>query len=437
MIKQTKKYSPSFIITILLVTLYHIYLSVYYNVENQHDTWLHHWYLVRVMLRDFSLISSEYGIFYYLYVSIFSLITYPLFINEIISAKEGLYLTIKLSNIPLVILTIYFLYKTFKIIIKKDYLICLSILLFFSFSPIQRTFLMARPENLMILISVLIFYICFKPNLFSKAKIKYFLIFLFFLMITQKVTGFLFILLISSLFALFSNKSREILKIFSISIFFSLIYFLFHYKITGIPFYETSDVRMFGTDVVGIINTYAEFNILYKIDLIDAWQNPLRDNQWYSMWNILFLDLFGDYWNSGFYKGDPNIIKLYECKKNIARISIINSFLLILILCFVALNNLKSKMIIKSINHNHIIDLSVILFLSGIALFFPAALLRLPVETSSIFKWEYISFFIWPISAISYIYIENNEKNKISKLLLFILTFVTLIGFFQNLPFRC
>ncbi len=436
MIKQTKKFSLNFLITIIFITLYHIYLSAHYDVGDQHDTWLHHWYLVRVMLRDFSLIESEYGIFYYLYVSSFSLFTYPLFINDLVSAKQGLYLTIKLSNLPLVIFTLVYLYKSLKIYIKKDYLICLSLLLFFSFSPIQRTFLMARPENFMLLVSVLIFYFSLKDNLINQSKIKYFLILLFFLMITQKITGLLYIIFISFLFFIFSNKSQQILRILSISIFFSLIYFFLHYKITGIPFYETSDVRMFGTEVVGIINTSAPLSILYKIDIIDAWINPLRDSQWLSMWNILLIDLYGDYWNSGFFKKNFED-KILECKKNIGRVSIINSIVFILVCFFIVIDNIKTKIKIKNINHNYFVDLSFVFFVSGIFLLFPAALLRLPVETSSIFKWEYISFFILPISALGYYFIDKNEKNKFNKFFLTTLVLITLVGFFQNLPIRC
>ncbi len=437
MIKQTKKISLNFFLTSLFIILYHIYLSAHYNVEGQHDTWLHHWYLIRVMLRDFSLIQSEYGIFYYLYVSFFSLFTYPLFIYDLISAKQGLYLTIKLSNIPLIILTTFFLYKSLKIFIKKDYLICLSILLFFSYSPIQRTFLMARPENLMILISILIFYFSFKYDFFNNQKIKYILIFLFFLMITQKITGFLFIIFITFLFLIFSSKSKVILKIFFSSLILSFIYFLFHYVVTGIPFYETSDVRMFGTDIVGIINTYAPLSILYKIDLIDAWVNPLRDSQWLSMWNILIIDFYGDYWNSGFFQKDFGEGKIFECKKNIGRISIINSLIFFLVCLYTVLLNLKTKILIKKINHNYFIDLGFLFFLSGLFLLIPAALLRLPVETSSIFKWEYISFFLWPISAIGYYFIENSEKNLHIKIIFTLLISATLVGFFQNLPIRC
>ena len=155
-------------------------------------------------------------------------------------------------------------------------------------------------------------------------------------MITQKITGFLFIIFITFLFLIFSSKSKVILKIFFSSLLLSFIYFLFHYVITGIPFYETSDVRMFGTDIVGIINTYAPLSILYKIDLIDAWVNPLRDSQWLSMWNILIIDFYGDYWNSGFFK--KTLVKVkYLNVENIGRISIINSLIFFLVCLYTVL----------------------------------------------------------------------------------------------------
>ena len=111
MIKEIKSLNKKFLFTTIFVLIYHIYLSINYNLIYQHDTWLHHWYLARVLLFDFDLIHSEYGIFYYLYVSIYSIFTYPLYFFEIISPRNGLYLTIKLSNIPLIILTSFYLFK--------------------------------------------------------------------------------------------------------------------------------------------------------------------------------------------------------------------------------------------------------------------------------------------------------------------------------------
>ena len=162
MIKEIKNLNKKFFFTTIFIVIYHIYLSINYNLIYQHDTWLHHWYLARVLLFDFNLIHSEYGIFYYLYVSIYSLFTYPLYFFELISPRNGLYLTIKLSNIPLIILTSFYLFKFISIFIKKDYLVCFSILLFFSFSPIQRSFLMLRPENLMILLTIIILFLIFE-----------------------------------------------------------------------------------------------------------------------------------------------------------------------------------------------------------------------------------------------------------------------------------
>ncbi len=435
MIKEIKSLNKKFLFTTIFVLIYHIYLSINYNLIYQHDTWLHHWYLARVLLFDFDLIHSEYGIFYYLYVSIYSIFTYPLYFFEIISPRNGLYLTIKLSNIPLIILTSFYLFKFISIFIKKDYLICLSILLFFSFSPIQRSFLMARPENLMILITIIILYLIFKlyKNQKEENKITFTLIILFFFMITQKITGFLYILFIVTLISIFYKKNLKLIKIFMYSLIPSIIYFFLHYKITGIHFLETSDVRMGGEETVGILNTFAPISILYHLNIFEAWINPLRNDQWLSMWNILLIDLFGDYWNYGFINNEI-INQNIECKKSIARISIMNSITFFIISFFILLKSLHKKYLLNHLRENYLIEAGTIFLFTGISIFIPAALLRLPIETSSIFKWEYISYFMWPICAANFYFIEKNYKNKI---LMYLLILIIIIGFIQAAPFRC
>ena len=149
-------------------------------------------------------------------------------------------------------------------------------------------------------------------------------------MITQKITGFLYILFIVTLISIIYKKNIKIIKIFIYSLIPSIIYFFLHYKITGIHFLETSDVRMGGVDTVGILNTNAPISILYYINIIDAWINPLRNDQWLSMWNILLIDLFGDYWNYGFINYEI-INQNIECKKSIGRVSIVNSIIFFII----------------------------------------------------------------------------------------------------------
>ena len=184
---------------------------------------------------------------------------------------------------------------------------------------------------------------------------------------------------------------------------------------------------------MGILNTYAPISILYHFNIFEAWINPLRNDQWLSMWNILLIDLFGDYWNYGFINNEI-INQNIECKKSIARISIMNSITFFIISFFILLKSLHKKYQLKHLRENYLIEAGTIFLFTGISIFIPAALLRLPIETSSIFKWEYISYFMWPICAANFYFIEKNYKNKI---LMYLLILIIIIGFIQAAPFRC
>ena len=193
---------------------------------------------------------------------------------------------------------------------------------------------------------------------------------------------------------------------------------------------------MGGVDTVGILNTNAPISILYYINIIDAWINPLRNDQWLSMWNILLIDLFGDYWNYGFINYEI-INQNIECKKSIGRVSIVNSIIFFIISFFIFFKSLYRKYELRYLKDNYLIEAGTIFLVAGVSILIPAALLRLPIETSSIFKWEYISYFMWPICAANFYFIEKNYYDKENKILIYSLIFIIIIGFIQTAPFRC
>ena len=84
-----------FFIVLLIWSFYTINI-LNYPLQFQHDTWLHHFELARILTFNFSDFNSEYGILYYIYVATFAVFTYPLYLLDIIELREGLYLTIKL-----------------------------------------------------------------------------------------------------------------------------------------------------------------------------------------------------------------------------------------------------------------------------------------------------------------------------------------------------
>ena len=106
-----KIFEKNFLIFIIFVTIVlYLFQLFNYNISKQHDVWLHHYYILNILQFNFSEINSEYGIFYYLYTACFSVITYPLYYFQILENRDIFYLTIRLSNLSL-LLTFFIIFK--------------------------------------------------------------------------------------------------------------------------------------------------------------------------------------------------------------------------------------------------------------------------------------------------------------------------------------
>lgn len=438
-------YSNKIIFSIVILTFIHLILSFKYQVSDQHDTWLHHFYLFYVMTFKFSQIHSEYGMVYYFFVSLFSIFTSPFYFLHLITDKEAFYLTIKISNFFLYILTIKLSFELFKKYIKDENILLFTIIIFFCFSPIQRTFLMARPENLMIVCTLLFFisYINLALVKENKKKNLIYAITSIAILSSQKVTGLVFSIFILVYLFLFCKNLREnnllILK-YSFSI--TICYFFIHYVVTGIPFYETSDFRFGHTEQLGIINSNVGLDIYYNFNPLDAFNRPIRDYQHYSMFNILFLDFFGDYWNHGIFRSLIGFNKhelFLKCQSSINRYSLVTSIFFVILFFYSIFNILTKENFKKSTGTSYkILNLLFLLPFFGIALLIAAGITRLPPTTGSIFKWEYISFCLFPLSLIISYNLEKNISKKNKKYFISLLIILITIAIYQNLYFiRC
>lgn len=114
------------------------------------------------------------------------------------------------------------------------------------------------------------------------------------LAITQKISGMVVAATVVVLYLAYL-KSRIEVKTLGLLIVVTAVptfcYWLAHYNYTGTWFFQ-SDVRHMG-------DTYShtpEAEKFFRVNPIDAWQTPLRNEQRDSMLNIFLLDLYGDYW---------------------------------------------------------------------------------------------------------------------------------------------
>ena len=80
-------------------------------------------------------------------------------------------------------------------------------------------------------------------------------------------------------------------------------------------------------------NFKAPLSFLYNLNF-DVWNNPFRDSQASSMWGILLLDTFGDYWERYWFHQDGYIKNQVFNKKIIINISSLLSFFFYLLSAF-------------------------------------------------------------------------------------------------------
>ena len=153
----------------IILLIYLFFVSIYlinsfnYDLKFQHDAQLHNYPIFHILNFNFDKIETPYGLIYYFFVSIFSIFSYPFYKLEIIDPRESFYLMIRISNFFLYTLSFLYTYKISKKIFKNNFFISiLPTILIFAMAPVNRTFLMARPENLMILFVLISTYLLIK-----------------------------------------------------------------------------------------------------------------------------------------------------------------------------------------------------------------------------------------------------------------------------------
>ena len=299
-----KKYLELFLYFIL-IAIYISNISVY-NLKFQHDAQLYHYPIFDIINLNFDELSTSSGLFYYFYVSIFSIFSYPFYKLQILDPRSSFYLMIKISNFVLYSLSFFYALKVSKQIFKKDQFdYFFPVLFIFSFSSFHRSFMMVKPENLIILCVLISFYFLnklLKKNNFNKKNFLT-LFFLLFLIGTAKMNGFYYVLCFFIFLLIIYKNNFEIFKlsIYVFSIIF--LYYFLHDKISNISVYE----RPYGIDEarelgkVGLFNLNKNLNIFFNFSVIEAWKFPFKYSHSDSMINTLTLDLYGDYYGYGIF----------------------------------------------------------------------------------------------------------------------------------------
>ena len=427
----------------ILLFVVFTYNAFNYDLKFQQDSQNNHYPILNIMLMNFDSIKAFYGLLYYFYVSIFSIFAFPFYNFDILSPREAFYLTIRISNTFLFILTFFLSYNLSKKIFKSsDFYSLLPVIIIFSFSSIHRTFFMARVENIFIPLVLLIIsltYDLLKKKSLNK-KNTFFLIFSIFIIGSQQINGLIFIFTYFFFLLLFYKDYKNLLKFFVITLFLICCYYILHYYIVGssvvkLPYEMDSKIGK-----IGLFNLGQSFNIFYNFSFSNSWENPLRYAQSNSMLNTFFLDLFGDYYGYGHFnykKNDGAMTKdLVVCLANINRVSLILSiifflFFIISIIFYIFKINLKNT-------KDKIFLFQILSFLSGIFVIV-AITIRLYEPNHTLFKWEYINYCLIGSSFIitNYIIYLKKNNNILNKIQLFLFFLLIILSYNQILPSRC
>tara|TARA_B100000989_G_scaffold68299_1_gene47503 strand:+ start:6705 stop:8030 length:1326 start_codon:yes stop_codon:yes gene_type:complete len=427
------------IIIVLSIWIFYIINILNYPLQFQHDTWLHHFELAKIMQFNFNDFKSEYGIPYYVFVSTFGIITYPMYFFDIIGLKEGLYLTIKLSNIFLVLITILIIIKFSEELIskKKDIIRFIPVLIFFALAPTERVFLMCRPETIMIPLTLISTYYFRKLFVGINLTNKHLLIFIIssvFLGL-QKSTGFLFIIGMFG-FALFFLKNLKNFPNYALTISFSIIsYFFIHYILTGIPFYEIEEVRRNQMNITGFVNGNYSWEIFYKLNIIETFKYPVRDTISsidrpfeLSIPYIFLIDLFGDYFLYGKFRYLDRYT-YFACVHYLNKASIFISLIFFISIFIISFKTFYTSIKIKNYNFNFFLNLQIYY---GVFILSIATFLRMS-PTGAVIKLDYIIFFL-SLTCISFAEKLNNIS-IIQKRIIFLLSLI--LCFYSVEPFKC
>ena len=443
----TKIKNRKFIELSLYVFLIIIFFQnlVVYNLKFQHDAQLHHYPIFYILNLDFDQISTTHGIFYYFYVSIFSIISYPFYKLQILDPRSSFYLMIKISNLILFISSIYYSLKISKKLFGKANLnYILPILIIFSISSFHRTFLMVRPENLIILCTLISFYFLNKLLINNYLNTKNFIILsiVLFTIGSAKMNGFYYNLCFFFFLLIFCKNNIHVFKL-SIIV-FSLIfsYYFLHSEISLMGVYD----RPYGIDEarslgkIGLFNLDKDLRVFTNFSLLNSWNHPFRYSHSDSMINTLALDLYGDYYGYGIF----NHLKTQEgiwtkdfvnllIKLN--RLSLILSclyFILLTISILYVVFNLKNI-----IENNSILLFFIALFLAGILFLIAFTIFEYYGVKNTTYKWEYINFLIMGTGYVISFYFFKTFKNlKIKLFNLLSISSLILLANYQLLQFR-
>ena len=211
-------------------------------------------------------------------------------------------------------------------------------------------------------------------------------------------------------YALFFFKDLKKFPKYSLIISTSIfLYFIFHFYLTGIPFYEIEEVRRNQEGSIGLINLGMSWDVFYKLDIFEAFKYPVRDKIGFgerpfnlSIPYIFLIDIFGDYHLYGKFRYLDKS-SYFECVPYLNRISILLGLVFFSLIILSSAKTFYSSFKVKIDKVDLFFNLQIFYAIFILAL---ATFVRM-TPYAGVIKLDYIIFFI-SLTCLSFI-----KKNKL------------------------
>jgi hypothetical protein len=403
--RAERRFAPhAFLALVVLAVLLRAYTAWWFDITHQGDPYFHHAYLLAIMnLQAFEFYVAP---FYYIVVVFLSAPLAALYKLHFIDTHTFLTLAAFWSNASLLVAYAFGCltlarHLRFRVSERLIYVgLC-------CFVPIvERAFSFLRSENLMLMLApwaAVFILVCWRAMRFSVPALR---VPAFWpavaglsVMAAQKISGLALVGGLGAMSVLFVRGALfqrlawlwRPAAVLAVAI---VLLMTVHRLYSGIWFFDHPAYEPWRVNISAPLSVFANF------DLVAAWDNPFRNTHKGSMWNILFIDLFGDYWEYGYANlgtegalGVPLEWKLYR-----ARFGILTSGVFVLLYVWsvvvLARSVLRSRANKRPDVTNERAALSA-LYILGFVVFILAALAgQYHPGKGDIFKWEYAVMFV-------------------------------------------
>lgn len=409
------------LLVVLLATisaLVHFYAASWFDISRQHDPSKHFSVLIGVV--NFEAFPSYNGPYYYILVAFVSAPFAALYRMHLISELTFVTLSVAWSGFVFQVVYIignFMFARVLRFSVSEQFFfVAFCILL----PPVQRSFSMLRPENFILTLTPFACVLLITwwraiqngvPTLRYPAQ--YLTLGILSLIAVQKVSGLLlagalwFFLFLCSRGSLYF-RVQQLLHPTLILVAMILSLLTIDKLASGVSIFEHP-----ANEQEDYLHT-PSLSVFTSVSIVNAWEEPLRNNQAGSMVNILLIDMFADYWQYGILQshGQSAEWDMFRARTGIT-VSIVffGIYFLSLAVLFTSIvrtpqgsNILREKAL-----------LSTLFFLGIAVLIIAGRTYYMPTKFDTI-KWEYIIMFV-PFMMIPPVHMLSKCNNTLKRLI--------------------